>query len=90
MRISITGRTIAAGSLLLLLGCTSALERPIRGEPDGPHDAAADRAACLQYAELNGVINLAPMMGDSAQNQPDRERRDRLFTQCMQGKGYRF
>jgi len=51
---------------------------------------AADRAACRDYAERNGVINLGPMMGDSAQNQPDRERRDWLFLGCMKEKGYGF
>ena len=77
-------------SLAVLSGCASALDRPIRLEPEAPHALAADRAACRDYAERNGVINLGPMMGDSAQNQPDRERRDWLFLGCMKEKGYGF
>lgn len=76
--------------LPLSSGCTSVLERPLRHEPEHPHDVAVDRAACLDYAKRNGVINLGPMMGDTAQNLPDREQRDRLFLGCMREKGYGY
>lgn len=76
--------------LLMVVGCASPLDREVRQYPETPHDQAADRAACLDYAKLNGVINLGPMMGDAAQNQPDRQRRNRLFVICMEEKGYRF
>ena len=76
--------------LLMTSGCTSSLEREVRLLPEGPHDQIADRAACLDYAKLYGVINLGPMMGEAAQNQPDRQRRNRLFVLCMEEKGYRF
>jgi hypothetical protein len=89
MRISWLYLLLALG-LPVASGCTPVLERPLRLEPEHPHDTMADRAACLDYAQRNGVINLGPMMGDSAQNQPDRQQRDRLFLRCMQEKGYRF
>jgi len=89
MRISKLYLLLALG-LPLFWGCTSVLERPLRIEPDHPHDSVADRALCLDYAERNGVINLGPMMGDSVRNQPDREQQDRLFLRCMQEKGYGF
>lgn len=89
MRISWLYLLLALG-LPVMSGCTSVLERPLRLEPEHPHDPAADRAACLDYAERNGVVNLGPMMGDSAGNRPDREQRNRLFLRCMQEKGYGF
>ncbi len=76
--------------LLMIAGCASPLEREVRLSPEVPHDEVADRAVCLDYAKLYGVINLGPMMGDAAQNQPDRQRRNRLFVLCMEEKGYRF
>jgi hypothetical protein len=76
--------------LLMVVGCASPLEREVRLSPEGPHDQVADRAACLDYAKVYGVINLGPMMGETAQNQPDRQRRNLLFVICMEEKGYRF
>ncbi len=76
--------------VLFVVGCVSPLEQKVRVEPAGKHDQVADRAFCLDYAERYGVINLGPMMGDSVQNQPDRQRRNRLFILCMEEKGYRF
>ncbi len=76
--------------LLLIAGCASPLERSPRVFPAGAYDQVADRAFCLDYAERYGVINLGPMMGDRAQNRPDRQRRNRLFVICMEEKGYRF
>jgi hypothetical protein len=76
--------------LLAIFGCSSPLTREFKVFPAVPHDPVADRAACLEYAELYGVINLGPMMVDGMRNQPDRRRRNRLFVLCMEEKGYRF
>ncbi len=80
--------------LLLLLtgvaGCSTTFERPVRIEPAKKHDQQADRKFCRDYAERYGVINLGPVLGDDAPNQPDRRRRNRLFILCMEEKGYRF
>ncbi len=76
--------------LLLLAACASPFEQPVRVVPQGVHDQAADYKACREYAELYGVINLGPMLGASAANQPDRRRRKYLFMKCMEGKGYGF
>lgn len=76
--------------LLMVAGCASSLECEIRVEPVGQHDTDVDRTFCREYAERYGVINLGPMMGDRSQNQPDRQRRNRLFVICMEEKGYRF
>lgn len=76
--------------LLLLAGCASSFEREVRIEPAGLHDTNTDRAFCREYAERFGVINLGPMMGDDAQNLPDRQRRNKLFVLCMEEKGYLF
>lgn len=75
---------------LTLTSCVASGEREIRVEPAGRHDLKADRAICSDYADRYGVINLGPMMGDQAQNRPDRRRRNRLFVLCMEEKGYRF
>lgn len=76
--------------LLMTASCTSPLEREVKRLPAGPHDLTADRAFCFDYAELYGVINLGPMMGAGALNQPDRGRRNHLFVVCMEEKGYSF
>lgn len=83
-------RVISLLLLLLCIACTPAFEREIRVQPQGKHNLEADRSFCRDYAERYGMINLGPMMGDRAQNQPDRQRRDRLYILCMQGKGYGF
>ncbi|WP_020676981.1 hypothetical protein [Geopsychrobacter electrodiphilus] len=78
-------------SLLLFgAGCASPVLRVPRVLPPGSPDLAADRARCLAYAERFGVISLAPLLGNKAQNQPDRRRQNYLFLMCMQEKGYRF
>ncbi len=76
--------------LLLLAGCGSAFDREIRIEPATPHNLAADKTACRDYAELYGFIDPSPIMGDGAKPQPDRQRQNRLFVVCMEEKGYGF
>lgn len=76
--------------LLLCAGCVSFGERPVVSEPPGQHDREADAAFCRDYAARYGTISLEPILGEKAQNQPDRRRRNRLFVLCMEEKGYRF
>jgi len=83
-------RIFLAAVLMLGAGCASPLQREPLRQPEGPHDLTLDRSRCFEYAERYGVINLNPTLGDKAENQPDRQRRNNLFYYCMQEKGYSF